>query len=411
MDTGPEVFLDFLFLTSLFFIPKPRRFVKVEFEKVKYLFDRISWPLGVLGIWPRKKTFSGQLKLTIFLTYFTCHLSMQLLDLATVMGSLELVILNLTETAFQTMAICRIIIIRFGETTGKIIDAIDEDVVIENFKDPQELRILHRRSAMAEKFYRLGTKLAAVTALMYYMTPLQTYLLTRMTNGTAVLVNPYRIYHFIDLSSIERAAIVYVCQFPMMYTGISFVTSYSILLAIVMNISAQLSILTRRVSTMKSDISDPRDFFRRHTRQHIKILLVAQWLNDAFHLALLYDLFATTILLGLIIYQFLLHVDEADAFGVFGLATYIFSMTVLVFTNCFMGECLNDECAALLNAYYECNWYEMSPFCKKALIICMETTQEPIRLTAGKFYVFSLESFAQIMKSSMVYVSMLRTMI
>ncbi|THK32974.1 odorant receptor 13a [Diachasma alloeum] len=384
---------------------------KVEFEKVKYLFDRISWPLGVLGIWPKNITSFGQLKLTIFLTYFAIHLSMQLLDLASIMGSLELVILNLTETAFQTMAIYRIIIIRFGQTTRRIIDSIEEDVAIENFQDPEELRILHQYSSVAEKFYRMGTRLAAITAVMYYVTPFQTYLVTRMMNGTAVLVNPYRIYHFIDLSPTERTAIVYACQFPMMYTGVSFVTSYGILLGFVMNVCGQLAILTHRVSIMKDDNSDPRAFFRRHTQRHIKIFVVAQWLNDAFHLALLYDLLATTVLIGLIVYQFLLNIDDADAFGVFGLATYILSMTILVYANCFMGECLNTECTALLNAYYECNWYEMSPFFKKALIICMETTQEPIRLTAGKFYVFSLESFAQIMKSSMVYVSMLRTMI
>ncbi|XP_063993247.1 odorant receptor 2a-like [Diachasmimorpha longicaudata] len=138
---------------------------------------------------------------------------------------------------------------------------------------------------------------------------------------------------------------------------------------------------------------------------------MTQWLNDTFRIPLLYDLLTTTVLIGLVVYQFLLHLDEAHVFGVVQLATYILSMTILVYTNCFMGECLHTECAALLNAYYECNWYEMSDFCKKALIICMETTQNPIHLTAGKFHIFSLESFAQIMKSSMVYVSMLRKII
>nr|WHS04419.1 odorant receptor 16 [Psyttalia incisi] len=152
---------------------------KAEFEQMKHLLDRISWPLDALGIWPKKPTPSGQLKLTIFLTYFTAHLSLQLLDLATVVGSLELVILNLTETAFQTMAMYRIFIIRFDKTTRKIIDSIEEYTAIENFQDPKEITILHGYLSIADRFYRMGTRLAAVTAFMYYVTPLQTYLIAR----------------------------------------------------------------------------------------------------------------------------------------------------------------------------------------------------------------------------------------
>ncbi|XP_011302983.1 odorant receptor 13a-like [Fopius arisanus] len=384
---------------------------EAEFEKVKCLLDRISWPMTLLGIWPKNLTRSGQLKFTIFITYFTIHLSMQLLDLANVMGNLELVVLNLTESAFQLMAMIRMLIIRLDKTTCRIIDAIEEDLEIKNFRNIEEIRILAQYSSIAVKFYRLGNRFVTVTAVIYYVTPLQSYLIAKMTNGTAILVNPYRIYHFIDLSPIERTAVVYAVQFPMIYTGLFYVTSYSLLLGFVMNLCGQLAVLSRRITTMKNDDADPRIVFRRHTQRHIKIIVTAQWLNDTFHAALLYELLATTVLLGLVVYQFLLNIDDANALGVCKLATYILSMIILVYVNCFMGECLNTECNALLNAYYQCNWYEMSPFYKKALIICMETTQEPIRLTAGKFYVFSLEGFTQIMKSSMVYVSLLRTMI
>ncbi|XP_011302836.1 odorant receptor 2a-like isoform X2 [Fopius arisanus] len=112
--------------------------------------------------------------------------------------------------------------------------------------------------------------------------------------------------------------------------------------------------------------------------------------------------------MGLIVYRFMTNLDSADAVGCFGFATYIFSMLVVVYVNCFMGEYLKTECNALLNAYYECNWCDMSMGYKKALIICMQTTQEPIRITAGRFYIFSLETFTKTMKSSMVYVQMLR---
>ncbi|XP_011302838.1 uncharacterized protein [Fopius arisanus] len=279
---------------------------EAEFEKVKCLLDRISWPMTLLGIWPKNLTRSGQLKFTIFITYFTIHLSMQLLDLANVVGHLELVVVNLTETSFQTMAMFRILITRLGKTTCRLIDAIQEDLSIEKFHDPQEIRILFNYTKITDKFYRLGVRFAAFSAFMYYVTPLQTYFIAKMTNGTAILVNPYRIYHFIDLSPIERTAVVYAFQFPIMYTGVFFVASYSVLLGFVTNFCAHLAILNHRMTTMKDKNADHRVVFRRHTQQHIKILIMAQWLNDAYHVALLYELLTTTILLGLIVYQFLL---------------------------------------------------------------------------------------------------------
>ena len=50
----------------------------------------------------------------------------------------------------------------------------------------------------------------------------------------------------------------------------------------------------------------------------------------------------------------------------------------------------------LRDAYYQCDWYEMPTRYRKALIICTIRAQVPLRLTAGKIYIWSLNSFTDV---------------
>lgn len=54
------------------------------------------------------------------------------------------------------------------------------------------------------------------------------------------------------------------------------------------------------------------------------------------------------------------------------------------------------QCVNMQDAYYECDWYEMPLNCKKCLLICMIRSQVMLYLTAGKFYIFSLNSFTDV---------------
>jgi hypothetical protein len=48
-------------------------------------------------------------------------------------------------------------------------------------------------------------------------------------------------------------------------------------------------------------------------------------------------------------------------------------------------------------AAYECQWYQRSQSLKKVLQMVLMRTKEPVRMTAGKFFVISLETFADVM--------------
>ncbi|XP_043685151.1 odorant receptor 22c-like [Vespula pensylvanica] len=82
-----------------------------------------------------------------------------------------------------------------------------------------------------------------------------------------------------------------------------------------------------------------------------------------------------------------------------------------LFIYCYIGECLIQESTNLSHAFYRYEWYNVSPINLKMVNICMLRMKKPQQLTSGKFFVLSLASFTDILKTSMGYLSLLRTLI
>ncbi|XP_035733521.1 odorant receptor 10a-like [Vespa mandarinia] len=78
-------------------------------------------------------------------------------------------------------------------------------------------------------------------------------------------------------------------------------------------------------------------------------------------------------------------------------------------TYCYIGECLIQESLSLSNAIYRYEWYNVSPMNLKMVNICLMRMKRPEQLTSGKFFVLSLASFTDIIKTTMGYLSLVRT--
>ena len=75
---------------------------------------------------------------------------------------------------------------------------------------------------------------------------------------------------------------------------------------------------------------------------------------------------------------------------------YVKFQWIFLLYCCMLIISITKQSEKLRNAYYHCNWYEMPSSFKKALIICTIQAQGSLRLTAGKFYTFSLDSFTEV---------------
>ncbi|XP_011305517.1 odorant receptor 9a-like isoform X2 [Fopius arisanus] len=73
------------------------------------------------------------------------------------------------------------------------------------------------------------------------------------------------------------------------------------------------------------------------------------------------------------------------------------------------GQEIYDHSIRLSMEIYNCNWFEVSPKAKKSILMMLMNSAKPVYLTAGKFYVLSLESYGKVLKASFSFLTMMRS--
>ncbi|XP_066588526.1 odorant receptor 9a-like isoform X1 [Prorops nasuta] len=89
------------------------------------------------------------------------------------------------------------------------------------------------------------------------------------------------------------------------------------------------------------------------------------------------------------------------------LVVYITVILLLIYFFCYMGETLIASSSELSNGIFESNWYSLSPRNLKMLMFIVLRCKTPLQLTAGKFYVFSMETYTNIVKAAAGYFSVM----
>ncbi|XP_070150937.1 odorant receptor Or2-like isoform X1 [Polyergus mexicanus] len=85
-------------------------------------------------------------------------------------------------------------------------------------------------------------------------------------------------------------------------------------------------------------------------------------------------------------------------------------MSLEAFIYCFVGEHLSTKSELIGDAVYESNWYELNPSQNRDVLLMILRSQKHLKLTIGKVADLSLKQFADIVKASASYVSVLHAM-
>ncbi|KAI4491590.1 hypothetical protein M0804_002982 [Polistes exclamans] len=130
--------------------------------------------------------------------------------------------------------------------------------------------------------------------------------------------------------------------------------------------------------------------------RHVRLIRLSESLEDEFNLMILQQLVGNTFQLCLLGYDTLASTAEGEGrmlLPIFLIASCVFS-TLLAY--CYMGECLIKESSILGDAFYHCNWYDITKTEKKLIHICMMRSTKFMRLTSGKFCTLSLNTFTDV---------------
>ncbi|XP_018406405.1 PREDICTED: odorant receptor 82a-like [Cyphomyrmex costatus] len=86
------------------------------------------------------------------------------------------------------------------------------------------------------------------------------------------------------------------------------------------------------------------------------------------------------------------------------------SMTFNIFIFCYIGETVTEQCKQIGEIAYLTNWYRLPHKTARGLILIISRSSSVIKLTAGKLVHLSIATFGDVMRTSMIYLNMLRTM-
>ncbi|XP_070168809.1 uncharacterized protein [Polyergus mexicanus] len=86
-------------------------------------------------------------------------------------------------------------------------------------------------------------------------------------------------------------------------------------------------------------------------------------------------------------------------------------VALMVSQDFYSGPVNCGKSARLRDTFYNSSWYNNPPSHTKLLSICITRSEKPLMLTAGKFYTLSLNTFTNIVKTSMAYLSILRNFV
>nr|XP_050864607.1 uncharacterized protein LOC127070543 [Vespula vulgaris] len=84
-------------------------------------------------------------------------------------------------------------------------------------------------------------------------------------------------------------------------------------------------------------------------------------------------------------------------------ATFIVAQLFHIFYTCYVGQMMIDHSVNISEKAYNSMWYEAPKEINKLLLLIMKKSIEPSNLTAGKIFIFCIESFSSILRTSTSY--------
>ncbi|XP_043274136.1 odorant receptor 49a-like [Venturia canescens] len=370
-----------------------------DFDRAKHLFKLNEQVFTVMGVWPLHSTYA---KFSVWLIYHVVHTCAVTADFVEIFGNFDLMVLNISENAWNIMVISKMLVMRFSRTlvglTERVIEAVDE----KSFENHDEKKMYLAYNGVAKIFFKLWVLMGIVTSVAIHIKPLE------------VLLRAYRTRVFFELDT-TAFWIMWAYQIPEIYLNTFQTATIGYLFSLILHVCGEMSVLAQRIKNIdlgpREEDRSSKLVFQDIVKKHRNILGLVADINEVFNILLLEELFICTLLIGLAAYNVIVNLDNSDKTVI--LASMLESTTILllIYGYCVAGEYLITESTNLYAAYYQCQWYEMSDSFNKQLIICMIASCKPIQLTGGGFYIFSLVGFTGVVKTAAGYISMLRAVI
>ncbi|XP_011155704.2 odorant receptor 13a [Solenopsis invicta] len=187
-----------------------------------------------------------------------------------------------------------------------------------------------------------------------------------------------------------------------------------LIFTLVLHVSGQMDIMCHEFNRISKDIllhKSSASLFGMVIEKHNRIISFCENIKTLFSFIALMQVVWNTLVICCL--GFCIIISFHNKTGIFVLVkpvlAYIAVMTE-AFIVCFAGEHLSLKSELITNAIYELLWYDMSPRYGKIILFIIMRSQKRLTITAGKMMIMSFETFTNIMKASVSYMSVLNAL-
>ncbi|XP_018364247.1 PREDICTED: odorant receptor 43a-like [Trachymyrmex cornetzi] len=175
----------------------------------------------------------------------------------------------------------------------------------------------------------------------------------------------------------------------------------------------QIEIVMARVENLVKNVQNSR--MKEHiaiiVKHHMQSLRFSVNIDNILREICLVEIAGATLNICLLEYYCIMEWNNNDSIAIL---TYIFlliSFVFNVFMFCYIGEQLTNQCNKVGFASYKIEWYHLPGKTALDLTLIISISQHPIKITAGKIIDLSFSSFCSVLKTSIAYLNMLRTLV
>nr|ARN17881.1 odorant receptor 3 [Cephus cinctus] len=369
-----------------------------------------KWVLEFLGIWPSNESLFTFSFFFFLVSMATCFVYA---DLIYRISDFKYVVENLTENIVLTLLCCKIGLYRLNRRLMKeILLDIKMDYAIELYNTEEQKSIFLAYNRLSKSFIKYSVTTTTVATVLYYIQPLMDHANShrKLTeNSSITYILPYHMRMSFNITESSLYYYVYAYEgvlVPIIACGYS--GTDCLLVTLTLHLCAQISVLANQVENFNGDFRKFHSHLKQVVTKHSRIISLSVKLRTAFAYFLLVQLVGATLVVCLAIYNLLKNYATGHTAQLFGFIFYGSSVTVQLLGYSFIGERLMTESLKLSDAFYNCKWYVLSPIYVNLVLFCILRAQVPLVLTAAGFCTFSLQSFTDVVKTSMTYLSVLR---
>ncbi|XP_070518223.1 odorant receptor 4-like [Cardiocondyla obscurior] len=144
-------------------------------------------------------------------------------------------------------------------------------------------------------------------------------------------------------------------------------------------------------------------------KHHVRVLRFSTNVEEVLREICLMEIVASTLIICLLEYYCLTEWENSDAVAILTYFILLISFTFNISIFCYIGELLVEQYSKIGSAVYEINWYNLSANKATDLVLIIAMSHYPPKLTAGKIFDLSINTFGAVLKTSVVYLNLLRT--